>query len=178
MTTLQAIGFTVAGGSVVFFLSLFAFGIAVRRQSQYVAPRCAARPRKVIYNPKPQNSVQDRGTAILGWVRWSMNLTYDTMLMGVPGTGTRKQGLEGSMLRCNLDGIVLIRFNGKKGTDVGARYEASPFSVFMRVNHLMTVAKKLSFILSHDRIMFSNNQGRDSAVFGLDSSNEYHSTVL
>ena len=113
MTTLQAIGFTVAGGSVVFSLSLLAFGIAVRRQSQYIAPRCAARPRKVIYNPKPDHSVQDRGSALLGWIRWSMSLTYDTMLNGVPGTGTRKDGLEGSMLRCNMDGIVLIRYNGK-----------------------------------------------------------------
>lgn len=115
MTTLQAIGFTVAGGSVVFILSLLAFGIAVRKQSQYVAPRCAARPRRVIYNPKAEkNSSQDRGSALLGWVHWCMALSYDTMLRGVPGTGTRKHGLEGSMLRCNLDGIVLIRFNGKR----------------------------------------------------------------
>jgi len=43
-----------------------------------------------------------------------MSLTYDTMLKGVPGTGTRKQGLEGAMLKCTMDGIVLIRFNGKR----------------------------------------------------------------
>ena len=111
MTTLEAIGFTVVGGSIVFFLSLLAFGIAVRRQSQYVAPRCSARPKQVIYNPKPEHSAQDRGNAFLGWIRWSMSLTYDTMLRGVPGTGTRKGGLEGSMLRTTMDGIVLIRFN-------------------------------------------------------------------
>ena len=112
MTTLQAIGFTCAGGSIILFLSLLAFGIAVRRQNQYIAPRCAARPKKVIFNPKPEHADQNRGSALLGWIRWSMSLTYDTMLKGVPGTGTRKQGLEGSMLRCTLDGIVLIRFNG------------------------------------------------------------------
>eukprot|EP00547_Thalassionema_nitzschioides_P003598 CAMPEP_0194208912 /NCGR_PEP_ID=MMETSP0156-20130528/7215_1 /TAXON_ID=33649 /ORGANISM="Thalassionema nitzschioides, Strain L26-B" /LENGTH=1137 /DNA_ID=CAMNT_0038935977 /DNA_START=263 /DNA_END=3676 /DNA_ORIENTATION=- len=32
------------------------------------------------------------------------------MLKGVPGTGTRKGGLEGIMLKVNLDGIVLLRF--------------------------------------------------------------------
>jgi hypothetical protein len=111
MTTLQAIGFTCVGGSIVLFLSLLAFGIAVRKQSQYVAPRCAARPKKVIFNPKPEHPDQNRGSALLGWIRWTMGLTYDTMLKGVPGTGTRKNGLEGSMLQCTLDGIVLIRFN-------------------------------------------------------------------
>lgn len=113
MTTLEAIGFTVAGGSIVFLLSLLAFGIAVRSQSNKVAPRCAARPKQVIYNPKPEHAEQNRGSALLGWIRWSMRLTYDTMLKGVPGTGTRKQGLEGSMLNCTMDGIVLLRFNGK-----------------------------------------------------------------
>jgi hypothetical protein len=33
------------------------------------------------------------------------------MLSGVPGTGTRENGLSGLMLKVNLDGIVLIRFH-------------------------------------------------------------------
>lgn len=40
------------------------------------------------------------------------NHSYFFFYKGVPGTGTRKNGLEGSMLQCTLDGIVLIRFNG------------------------------------------------------------------
>ena len=40
-----------------------------------------------------------------------MNLSYDDMLSGVPGTGTRDDGYAGALLRVNLDGIVLLRFH-------------------------------------------------------------------
>lgn len=40
-----------------------------------------------------------------------MQLTYATMLAGVPGTGTRDGGLSGALLKVNLDGIVLLRFH-------------------------------------------------------------------
>jgi len=33
------------------------------------------------------------------------------MLEGIPGTGTREGGLSGSMLRVNMDYIVLLRFH-------------------------------------------------------------------
>jgi len=33
------------------------------------------------------------------------------MLQGVPGTGTREGGLSGSMLKVNMDGIVMLRFH-------------------------------------------------------------------
>ena len=55
--------------------------------------------------------VQDRGSPFWGWIPWSMSLTYDTMLKGVPGTGTRRGGLDGSMLKVTMDGIVLLRFH-------------------------------------------------------------------
>ena len=32
------------------------------------------------------------------------------MLEGIEGTGTRKKGWSGTKLRCNLDGIILIKF--------------------------------------------------------------------
>ena len=48
---------------------------------------------------------------MLGWILWVMRLSYDTMLRGVPGTGTRDGGLSGTMLKVNLDGIVLLRFH-------------------------------------------------------------------
>ena len=81
------------------------------KQSNFVAARCAGRPKTVIYNPKPSNPCQDRGNVFWGWVPWVMKLTYATMLSGVPGTGTRDNGLSGLMLKVNLDGIVLIRFH-------------------------------------------------------------------
>jgi hypothetical protein len=48
---------------------------------------------------------------MLGWILWVMRLSYDTMLRGVPGTGTRDGGMSGIMLKVNLDGIVLLRFH-------------------------------------------------------------------
>lgn len=112
MTTLQAIGFTLVGGSTCLLVSFAAFGIAVSRRSVYIAPRCTARPRDVIYNPSPKSKWQRRGTPMLGWIPWCSELTYDQLLRGVPGTGTRKGGLQGSLLKVNLDGIVLLRFHG------------------------------------------------------------------
>lgn len=56
--------------------------------------------------------VQYRGGAMFGWIPWTMSLSYDQMLNGVPGTGTRKDGAEGANLRVNLDGIILLRFHG------------------------------------------------------------------
>jgi preprotein translocase subunit SecG len=48
---------------------------------------------------------------MFGWIPWTLSLSYDTMLRGVPGTGTREGGLSGSMLKATLDGVVLIRFH-------------------------------------------------------------------
>jgi len=112
MTTLKAIGFTLAGGSVVFAASFAAFGLAVRSRSEKIAPRATARPRNVIYNPSaPITSPQYRGNPVWGWIPWTLRLNYDTLLRGVPGTGTRQGGLAGTMLHVTLDGIVLLRFH-------------------------------------------------------------------
>jgi hypothetical protein len=111
MTTLESIGFTIAGGTVIFSVSFALFGVAVLKRSTYIAPRCTARPPDVIYNPTPKHSSQDRGNPMFGWIPWTLSLSYDTMLSGVPGTGTREGGLSGSMLKATLDGVVLIRFH-------------------------------------------------------------------
>ncbi len=60
-----------------------------------------------------KDHVQYRGGPMLGWIPWTLSLSYEQLLKGVPGTGTRKNGMEGSMLKVNLDGIVLLRFHGK-----------------------------------------------------------------
>jgi hypothetical protein len=111
MTTLESIGFTIAGGTAVFFVSFGLFGLAVSNRHPFIAPRCTARPPDVIYNPNPKHSSQARGNPMTGWIPWTLSLTYDTMLKGVAGTGTREGGLSGSMLRATLDGVVLIRFH-------------------------------------------------------------------
>lgn len=113
MATLEAIGSTVLGGGLAGVLAFLLFGIAVELQSPLIAPRATARPRTVIHNTRaPRGHVQYRGgNAIWGWIPWTLSLTYDTLLRGVPGTGTRDGGLAGPLLRCNLDGIVLLRFH-------------------------------------------------------------------
>ena len=88
------------------------FGVVVRTRSPYIAPRCTARPRDVIYNPSPSSKAQKPGSPMFGWIPWCNELSYDQLLRGVPGTGTRQGGLQGALLKVNLDGIVLLRFHG------------------------------------------------------------------
>jgi len=129
MTTLDSIGYTVAAGFGVSLLSFAAFGLALRLRSINIAPRCTARHPDTIYNAKakrtqarkvkdnddvcsvPRDELQYRGNCIWGWIPWAVSLPYETLLKGVPGTGTRKGGVEGSLLKVNLDGIIMIKFH-------------------------------------------------------------------
>ena len=111
MATFQSIGITFGAGSIVGLTSIAFFGRAVRNRNSFIAPRATARPKNVIYNPHPQDQSQNRGGPTLGWIGWTMQLTYAQLLAGVPGTGTRRGGLSGSFLKVNLDGIVLLRFH-------------------------------------------------------------------
>jgi Calcium-dependent channel, 7TM region, putative phosphate/Late exocytosis, associated with Golgi transport len=112
MATLQQIGFTFLFGSCVFTISLSLFGCAVRNRSTFIAPRAEARPQQVIFPDSSSNSqwwcICAQST--LGWIPWTLSLSYDTLLHGIPGTGTRQEGRAGSLLNVNLDGIVLLRF--------------------------------------------------------------------
>lgn len=54
---------------------------------------------------------QDRGNPFLGWIPWTLHLSYDRMLRGIPGTGTRSKGMEGKFLGVNLDAIVLFQYH-------------------------------------------------------------------
>eukprot|EP00587_Corethron_hystrix_P004932 CAMPEP_0113302754 /NCGR_PEP_ID=MMETSP0010_2-20120614/3452_1 /TAXON_ID=216773 ORGANISM="Corethron hystrix, Strain 308" /NCGR_SAMPLE_ID=MMETSP0010_2 /ASSEMBLY_ACC=CAM_ASM_000155 /LENGTH=415 /DNA_ID=CAMNT_0000156631 /DNA_START=400 /DNA_END=1644 /DNA_ORIENTATION=- /assembly_acc=CAM_ASM_000155 len=119
MTSLASIGFTLAGGSLCGFCSLCAFACAQRSRSVFIAPRCTARPRDTIYTPRPKMKSQERGSALIGWVWWSLRLSYDEMLQGVRGTGTRENGRSGDLLKVNMDAIVLFRFHA-----VGLRVSA------------------------------------------------------
>ena len=110
MTTLEQIGFTAAVSSTVAVLAVISFGCAVRARSTFIAPRCTARPLDTIYNPEPSDDSQKRGNATLGWIWWVNSISYETLLRGVPGTGTRSGGLDGILLKVNMDGIVLLRF--------------------------------------------------------------------
>merc|ERR1740139_1953036 len=78
-----------------------------------IAPRCTVRPRETIYNPEAKSDhPQNRGNPyLLGWMFWVMSLSFETLLHGVPGTGTRDKGMKGRMLQVNMDGIVLLRLH-------------------------------------------------------------------
>lgn len=111
--TLEQLVVSFGIGCIVLSITLLLFGCALRLRITHVAPRCEARPRNVIYNPDPNcDAVQKRGNPFtLGWLFWSLRLSYHQMLEGVPGTGTRQDGKAGHMLNVNLDGIVLLRFH-------------------------------------------------------------------
>ena len=136
MTRLDQIGVTVVVGFIVQTTAIVLFGFAQKARSKFflfmapsrfarsslilclhsitgthTAPRCEARPRNVIYNPNPTDPSQDRGNAWVGWVFWVLKLSYDDMISGVPGTGTRDGGLSGSLLRVNMDNVVMLRFH-------------------------------------------------------------------
>lgn len=66
-----------------------------------------------ISKKKYEKHAQDRGNPFLGWIPWTLHLSYDRMLRGIPGTGTRDGGMGGKLLGVNLDAIVLFRYHGK-----------------------------------------------------------------
>jgi Late exocytosis, associated with Golgi transport len=126
MATLEALGFTVAGGSVVFVFSVSLFSVALVSRHPFIAPRCAARPPDVIYpgpailsksGARDQSIVDSKShrwfhrTACFGWIPWVLSLSYEEFLAGVPGTGTRENGKSGRLLSCNLDSVVLLRYH-------------------------------------------------------------------
>lgn len=53
-----------------------------------------------------------------GWIPWTLHLSYDRMLRGIPGTGTRNGGMSGQLLAVNLDAIILFKFHGEKSFNV------------------------------------------------------------
>ena len=90
MASFTAIGYTLGAGVVFSSFTIAAFGFAVRNRKEGIAPRCAARPRDTIYCKNPTHKDQHRGNPFLGWIRWTLKWSYETLLSGVPGTGTRK----------------------------------------------------------------------------------------
>ena len=60
-----------------------------------------------------ERHVQDRGNPFVGWIPWTLRMSYNRMLNGIPGTGTRDGGMGGKLLDVNLDAVVLFRYHGK-----------------------------------------------------------------
>jgi len=80
-----------------------------------LAPRVANRPKAVIKNAITHNIAEKYKNKIyiypIAWILWAYHLTYKQCIIGIPGTGTRKKGWEGPLLKLNLDAVVLLKFN-------------------------------------------------------------------
>ena len=118
MATLEQLGVTFGVGCGVLAGTLGLFAGALRLRITHIAPRCEARPRNVIYHPTaaPRDSleasaIQNRGNPLWGWIFWIVQLSYPTLIEGVPGTGTRNDGVDAHLLKLNLDAIVMLRFH-------------------------------------------------------------------
>mmetsp|Transcript_6267 Transcript_6267/g.15804 ORF Transcript_6267/g.15804 Transcript_6267/m.15804 type:complete len:1341 (-) Transcript_6267:79-4101(-) len=104
MATVQQILNSTLGGSIVTVASWTFFGLAVRfGGNSNLTPRAWSRPREVIKNAiSPPYA--------FGWITWAVRLKYIDMLVGIPGTGTRKKGWSGPPLKANLDAVIAMRF--------------------------------------------------------------------
>lgn len=104
-STFTALGYNIALCSIIGISAMSFFSLAVRfGYNGQLAPRTWSRPKEVLTNVlrKPYG---------LSWIPWTLGLTYQEMLEGIPGTGTRNKGKQGTLLKCNLDGIIIIKFN-------------------------------------------------------------------
>ena len=78
----EALQSTIISGMCLVLGAIITYGTALRCQSVTIAPRCAARPGNVIYD-KSNNAWTE-------WIISALDLRYETMLKGVPNTGTKK----------------------------------------------------------------------------------------
>ena len=128
MATLSGIGITLLAGTCTLTVSLISFGLAIRAgYNKQIAPRTWSRPKSVIKNAitggrkltrqQQQDGLKGRNgrdrtfSYWYIWIPWSLKLRYQDLLHGIPYTGTRHDGKQGPLLKCTLDGIVLIRMH-------------------------------------------------------------------
>eukprot|EP00980_Cylindrotheca_fusiformis_P009792 scaffold2156_cov115-Cylindrotheca_fusiformis.AAC.17 len=105
LKTFTSLGYNAGLCAVIGCFALICFSCAVRGgHNGQLAPRTWSRPKEVLTNvlKKPYG---------LSWIPWTLSLTYHEMLEGIPGTGTRRGGKEGALLKCNLDAIVVMKFH-------------------------------------------------------------------
>jgi hypothetical protein len=105
MSTFEALKVNIFVNGGICALSLVAFSVVVQFGfNSQIAPRIWARPPAVLKNVL-------KSPYGIRWIPWALNLSYKEMLEGIPGTGTRRNGWSGTMLKCNLDGIIVMKFH-------------------------------------------------------------------
>lgn len=115
---MQLVGVPVVGGLIFFSLVTLFFGLAIQNGwTDDLAPRVANRPKQVVknamlYHCKENSWATSKFWYPVAWITWAYKLTYKECLLGIPGTGTRKNGWEGPLLKTNLDAVILMKFHG------------------------------------------------------------------
>ncbi len=112
----EVVGTPVYLGIVFVVISMVLFSIAVHfNWIEELAPRAANRPKVIMKNAicyglsdRWKNKIYIYPFALM---HWSYNLSYKELLGGIPGTGTRKNGEEGPLLKVNLDGVIWLNFH-------------------------------------------------------------------
>ena len=107
---------------IITAVCLLVFGLAIHLNwNDNLTPRAANLPKDVLknallyyhnQNKNKTNKYMDKLTSFYptALIIWSYNLTYKQCLQGIPGTGTRNKGWEGPLLKVNLDGVILLKY--------------------------------------------------------------------
>ena len=108
--------FPIILGCCSFLFCMIFFILAVHFEwTGNLAPRCANRPKAVIKNALlatiPEKYRSNPLVYPIALVLWSYQLNYKHLIDGIPGTGTRKNGWQGPLLKTNVDGVVLLKFH-------------------------------------------------------------------
>ena len=115
-TIQSVVGNPVMFGAIFLLICMIFFSVAIHYEwNDELAPRAANRPKAVMKNAI-LHGFSDRYKDKIyiypfAWIVWSYNLTYKQCLSGIPGTGTRKDGWEGPLLKTNLDAVILLKFH-------------------------------------------------------------------
>lgn len=115
---MQLVGLPVVGGLIFLASIMLFFGLAIQNGwTDDLAPRIANRPKQVVrnamlYHCKENSWATSKFWYPMAWATWAYKLTYKECLLGIPGTGTRKNGWEGPLLKTNLDAVILMKFHG------------------------------------------------------------------
>lgn len=103
-------------GTVSLLITMVFFAFAIHYEwVDDIAPRTANRPKAIMKNAI-LHGISDRYKNKLyvypfAFLRWAYNLTYKECLAGIPGTGTRKDGWEGPLLKTNLDAVIFLKYH-------------------------------------------------------------------
>lgn len=113
---IRVVGIPMLLGVVSLGVCMAFYALAIHFEwTENLAPRAANRPKAVMKNAILYKISEKYKNKIyvypIAWIIWAYNLTYKQCIVGIPGTGTRKLGWEGPLLKTNLDAVILLKFH-------------------------------------------------------------------